>query len=949
MAARMAAEPDYTPQGPWLTRVREAPGDWAAFAVAERQRFADAGLGEIPTWDQLVNRVATGALAAGGIAWGDDGVDPHDHGKPSAATQERLLGIRDDGANVPPPIESLMWWATHDLAAGHERGPIAHGSPPGPNPTNPTTAVPCMACGQPTGDACFVCSRCHGRYHRACATPTTQRNIADPTWLCGACTPDGVTVLPEGGPDRNGSGNRGNGTDGGGRSGSHGSTTTASVQAPPAPTTQTLGATAPPTARQHPTACAPHPQDLLCQPPSDLARRVLAAAPPTTLHIPKSARAAVAAFGLLALTSLAWQLADASPRTDYNVAEVGFAIICQSPARAAYIRDRAQLLSQGRWADAVAAVNRQRGAEASALRKCGGGRKGPNPDYFLQRARKCMQEGAVSRATRSLEAMDLATARTPTAVTGVDLDAVHALFPAEDRPGLHPSVCPPIPDPPADRPVSANTLPRAGPGTAPRHSLPQAPRTAVRMWWERQNRTRNTAGETSPVAHEPSGGEPMADPDSPLLFPGSPDGALPAPDDRLMGPQAEEGLRRATRDPFWPAIAKALARGSRMAAPGPSGLRSEHLGEILGYKPLAGPIAAALTCVIDFYLDGRVPRSSVDNRLFLLPKQNKGGVRPIGARERLTSLASRLAAGPLREELEGTACNLGQLGMSAAGTQRAAARVHDATRKGYHVLSLDVKNAFNAVSRRAVLHALPEHSSARKLVMALYDGPAYYRSAPPGPTIEATAGVVQGDPLAAMLFANCMAQLLARAATRATRLDANAHFTPCPPAGGPPPAPPTTPAASAAAAPYGHWVAFADDVYIMSPSVRGAELFAVSLQQELLDVGLEVAKGRDKTAILRAPDGDDHTHRSPWMEEWVAEVGWLRCLGVPCAGRDGGGGNPTAAGKQAVREQVNLKLAEATRAVTTLCRLEHPQHILTGLRLAGAWSRSEYLLSQVPT
>ena len=404
-----------------------------------------------------------------------------------------------------------------------------------------------------------------------------------------------------------------------------------------------------------------------------------------------------------------------------------------------------------------------------------------------------------------------------------------------------------------------------------------------------------------------------------------------------MEPHAEEGLCSVSSDPLWPAVARALARGSRMAAPGPSGLRSELLGETLGYKPLAGSIASALVCVLDHYLDGRVPRSSVDNRLFLLPK-NKGGVRPIGARERLTSLASRLAAGPLREELEGTASELGQLGMSAAGTQRAAARVHDASRRGFHVLSLDVRNAFNAVSRRAILAALPLDSAARKLVVSLYDGPCYYRSAAPGPTVEASAGVVQGDPLAAMLFANAMAGFLARAATRTRSTHQSVSFTPCPPLS--PPAAGASPP-SRAPTPQGHWVAFADDVYIMSTSVEWAEMFAVSLQLELSRVGLEVAKGQDKTAILRAPGSSGYSYRSPWMSEWVAEVTWLRCLGVPCAG-------PTDDGKGAVRTAVDAKIAKATRAVALLRLLEHPQHILAALRVAGSWSRCEYLLSQVP-
>ena len=946
MAARLKADPTYAPRGPWLVRLRDAPGEWAAFQAAAEphHRAAGAGLGPIPTWAQMLHRILTTAGENGGIAWSHEGLDPNDSDKPSAATQERILGIRDDGATVPPLMEPLVWWVHHALALARDTRPPAHNPPRRFNPAstsraNPTTgrepppheAIPCTECRLPTDAACLVCSRCRNRYHRACIPPGTATTRTDSVWLCGACRPNDTTTSPEHGPDRDYPDNHGGGNEPGNRSGngdSAGSTSngergqsrdTGRGPIPPASPNRTPRATAPPAAQHRPNASGPRPCDLLCQPPPGLARSVLAAAPSTTLHIPKSARAAAADFTEKALRSLAWQLADDSQRPEYNSVEVGFAIMCQSPARADYIRSRAKLLSKGLWEDAVRAVNQQKGAEAAGPRKKGGGRDTRNQDYFLQRANKCMQEGAVSKGIRALEAGDTAAAADPCPAAGWD-----SLFPSEDRPGLDPAVCPPIPAHPAHRTIRTTAHQAA-------RSLPQAPRTPVRIWWEQQRPRRNTD-------EDQAGPDPTADLNGSPLFPASPDGALPAPDDRLMGEDAEEALRSMTPDPFWPFIARALARSSRMAAPGPSGLRSEHLGEVLGYKPLAGSIAAALTCVIDHYLDGRVPRSSADNRLFLLPKPN-GGTRPIGARERLTSLSSRLAAGPLREELEGSASGSGQLGMSAAGTQRAAARIHDATRQGYHILSLDVKNAFNSISRRAVLHALPQESCARKLVVSLYDGPCYYRSAPPGPTIEATSGVVQGDPLAAMLFANAMAQVLVRAATKARLLSPPAVFTPCPPTG----------TSDTAPAPHGHWIAFADDVYIMSKSVKQAELFALALQRELLLVGLEVAKGKDKTAILRAPEGDDRAHRSAWMMEWVAEVDWLRCLGVPCAGLIGPSSEPTDAGKRAVCDEVNRKLGEVTRAVLNLRRLEHTQHILTALRLAGAWCRAEYLLSQVAT
>ena len=943
MAARQRVQADYrVPDGFWSERMRQAPGEWAAFTAVHGDSFHEAGLGVIPTWEHMINGIVAFTPAPALLRWGSEHTDLSDPQKPSAVTQERLLGIDGDGTSSvrTAGFQAVMWWAGAGLLA----------APPAPTaraePAHAPPGLPCNGCTRSLDGSAIACVQCGRRYHRACAPNPPPTDGSDSAWLCRLCSQDDVAPGPAGGSRRDDDGYHG------GRSGSHGNVhhshprpgpshagPNGTVASSPAGTgsprpdgTRGGGSAAgPPVPRRsaHTRLGSMRPGTLLPFPPDDLARRVLAAAPSTTLHIPRSALPSVARFGLHALVSLAWQLANNSTDLpEYNILEVGVAIICQTPARASYTRERAALILDGKWGDAVALLNRHRAAE-TVTRPRRGGR---DPSHFIKRARQCMQEGAVSRATRALGAWEAAQNAASEVSSVPDLNVVAAHFPPEDRPGLDPAACPPLAQ---QLSVSSWHTPQhhaTGPcaslaaGAAP--SLPWAPRSPIRDWWERRRPGQGGSSQSTGAVRRPyssTDGDDNWD-DAP------PDGDLPAPADRLLAPRAEEGLSGISADPFWPAIARALARGSRMAAPGPSGLRSEFLGEILGYKPLAAPIAAALTCVIDQYLAGQVPRSSIDTRMFLLPK-SKGGIRPIGARERLTSLAARLAAGPLRDELEGPARALGQLGMSPAGTQRAAARVHDASRRGQHVLSLDERNAFNAISRRAVLAALPLSSVARPLVMRLYRDACYYRSAAPGPTIQASAGVVQGDPLAAMLFANAMAGILVGAADDARQHDVT--FTPCPPLVDSP-ALAQQPALDGG----GSWVAFADDVYIMSDRVEWAEIFAKALQNKLAGVGLELAKGHGKTAILRAP-GPSALYTSAWMKEWVAEVTWLRCLGVPCAG-------PTDSGKRAVRDEVASKVCEASRAVSVLRLLDHPQHILTALRMAGAWSRCEYLLSQAP-
>lgn len=898
MAARKRADSAYCPLGSWATRLDEAPAEWAAFVVSVAgQQFIDAVGCALPTWDDLAERVRLQAIASNppdGIMWTER--DAQDPAKPSAAAQERMLGI-ENGAQPPPGLEPLMWWANYELGRSSASAPtpgLATCAAPGQR----TQVAPlvCASCRQALCDPRVTCSRCRRGYHAACARLDPVLHSATSLWSCPQCAADSpMSALgPGSGPTGGGPHSTGPGPTGTGNT----ATTTPSSPVTPAvtPTDGVRGTTSARGASVGPglAVCS---QALLAPPPADLASRVLAATPPTTLHIPGSALKTVSRFVLLALTSLAWQLADGVDLPQHNMLEVGMAIITQHPARAHYLRERAALLCDAKWVEALELVQHQRAVD----RRSGLNRDRRDPERHIRRARQCMQEGAVSRAMRAIEA-HLCDAASP---PDPDPACVRWLFPPEDRTGLDPDVCPPIA--PCHMYPRGQALTRsADRGSGSR--LPAAPPNRVRDWWVQHARL--TSGGNVP---DP---EPTDD----------------AASSRLLRPEFESRLAELSDDPFWPAIARSLARGSRMSAPGPSGLRSEHLIEVLGHKALAREIADALTCVLSYYHVGAIPSSSVDNRLFLQPKPS-GGVRPIGARERLTSLAARLAAGPLRDELEGPACEMGQLGLSAAGTHRVAARLHRAVLLGHHIISMDVKNAFNAVSRRAVLHELPGDSAARPIAVALYGTACHYRPAQ-GDAIQATAGVVQGDPLAALLFANAMARIMHRARER-TRIAYRIDVVPSAPVHELPPAATMPPGVD------GFYVSFADDSYVIAPSLSVAERYARSLQVELGRVGLELANGRDKTAVLRALTRPDADYSSEWLSTWVAETTSLRCLGVPL-------GQETEAGWAEVRAAVAGKVDESAKAVLALTHLRHPQFLMTGLRLAGSWSRCEYMLSQVP-
>lgn len=408
--------------------------------------------------------------------------------------------------------------------------------------------------------------------------------------------------------------------------------------------------------------------------------------------------------------------------------------------------------------------------------------------------------------------------------------------------------------------------------------------------------------------------------------------ALPAEDD----PAAAAGS-------WQRAVQKALSCCGRLSAPGLSGLRAEHVRAALCYRPLSGAVSDALASVVDGVCSGAVSAGLRSCRLFGIPKPSGPGVRPIGIGELLRNLACRVTLPLIVATLEPGAAAAGQLGMSTAGTQRGAARVHGMLRRGWLVCSIDVTNAFNAFSRAEILRHLPAGLVGHALIRALYGcGPTAMHV--PGfvdAVIPCDRGVIQGCVLAAALFASA----LVRGPVAAARADVDGCVAPAAPTQTPgvpgSDALPLPAAPGAAGAPDVADVWFADDGHVGCPpdSVPLLEEYMSALEIRLRDVGLRVAVGPRKTAVV-APAGFD-LPEGGWLSRHATSVDALHCLGVPAGRFD-------EAGERAATAMTLAVFQKAANVVTGLARLEHPQHILTCLRLGGTWSRVAFLAAMTP-
>ena len=629
------------------------------------------------------------------------------------------------------------------------------------------------------------------------------------------------------------------------------------------------------------------------QPPAAVGARALRMCRPSVWHLPRGeGRARFARLLCRWLAEYCWLASDAAGGevTQEGAAApsllVGPALVLAGPATSRHLHARMELAEAYQWGSLGEMVERQM-AEARARRVKG---RTASRWALARRARRLMVEGAVSRAVAALTRAP-AEGRTNAGAVARDLAR---LFP-DDR-GDN------------GRVVTAPAASSAAPAQPLRYGRHAADGKLPPLGAEGEVRAR-TVGRG---------------------------------DENLTG----EVAIRARRKVWETAVVGTLSRGGRLAAPGPSGLRAEHLREALSVRDGSAELVEALGRAMDLLTDGRVPPALRDGTLHAIPKAGGDGLRPLGAGEVLRKMAARLAMRHLLPEIEPRLQAAGQFGASAAGAQRASARI----RQAYHgrrmgVVALDVSNAFNTVRRSAVLDAVPDNAPGRRLVHALYGQPCTNWLPGEGVGVACCRGVVQGCPLAALLFAAATVAPIteARAAVAEAGVEAGplglvteeVPFLHPPgededgrgryPERVPAQQAPTLAAGAVACA----W--FADDGHVVGEPGAVAT-YVGALQVRLERIGLRL--NPRKAEYLGVPPTEEVPEA---LRPYVGRsVRCLRALGAPVGDEEECG----ARARAVVREA-----ADATRA---LGGFDHPQLTAAALRYSGPWSRVEYLLGLVP-
>ena len=162
-------------------------------------------------------------------------------------------------------------------------------------------------------------------------------------------------------------------------------------------------------------------------------------------------------------------------------------------------------------------------------------------------------------------------------------------------------------------------------------------------------------------------------------------------------------------------LKKAVARSSANSAPGPNGLSFQHLQDLLRSStgPLVQDTLELLTWLANCIYDTPEQLSDTFWRLHTAAKLTAVGAkdRPIACGDALRRLFAGLWCRKHRRVAVDLLSQAGQFGVGiVGGAERVACVIETLVQAGALVLSLDVENAFNSVSRAAVLKAVALHA-----------------------------------------------------------------------------------------------------------------------------------------------------------------------------------------------------------------------------------------------
>ena len=215
-------------------------------------------------------------------------------------------------------------------------------------------------------------------------------------------------------------------------------------------------------------------------------------------------------------------------------------------------------------------------------------------------------------------------------------------------------------------------------------------------------------------------------------------------------------------DPY--AVLKVLKSFKPGSAPGPTGLRAQHLVDMCTVS--SSDTIFFVTRLLWRIAAGRVP-PSFRHLLFgakvvaLVKTTRPLDLRPIACGEVLRRAAAKALCAQVKEQARDLFLENNQVGVAVPGGAEslvviarrltAAWLADDELKKTKALLKVDIKNAFNSADRSAILRAVLEHfpTLAGYVQCAYGDLTSLYFGETP---IDSACGVQQGDPLGPLLF-----------------------------------------------------------------------------------------------------------------------------------------------------------------------------------------------------
>jgi hypothetical protein len=218
-------------------------------------------------------------------------------------------------------------------------------------------------------------------------------------------------------------------------------------------------------------------------------------------------------------------------------------------------------------------------------------------------------------------------------------------------------------------------------------------------------------------------------------------------------------------------VSEALRTSAKGSAGGCDGWTADHLRYVVLDDP---ELITLLTQVCQLFADGAIPLDAIQqqgaSRLIGLTK-GASDVRPIAIGAVLRRLSGRAAMILLRTEVEEYLMPY-QLGVSVRCGVEVVPRVVQTwleSHPDHAALKIDIKNAFNSVSRKAIfeqLNAVPQFRCLIPMARMFYEheGDLWYEMGLTARRIASAEGVAQGDPISGLLFCLAIQPCIRRAA-----------------------------------------------------------------------------------------------------------------------------------------------------------------------------------------